>query len=61
MFARNKVAMVVAEFLGTAVLTLVVLGVQRSTIGIAYFVALAAGLTVAAMSYIFTNVSGAHV
>jgi aquaporin Z len=60
MFARNKVAMVVAEFLGTAVLTLVVLGVQRSTIGIAYFVALAAGLTVAAMSYIFTNVSGAH-
>jgi glycerol uptake facilitator-like aquaporin len=60
MFGRNKVAMLVAEFLGTAVLTLVVLSVQRSTIGIAYFVALAAGLTVAALSYIFTNVSGAH-
>lgn len=60
MFARNKVAMLMAEFLGTAVLTLVVLAVQRSTIGIAYFVALAAGLTVAAMSYIFTNVSGGH-
>lgn len=60
MFGRNKTAMVVAEFLGTAVLTLVVLSVQRSTIGIAYFVALAAGLTVATMSYVFTNVSGAH-
>lgn len=52
--------MLVAEFLGTATLTLVVLSVQRSTIGIAYFVALAAGLTIAAMTYIFTNVSGAH-
>lgn len=60
MFARNKVAMLMAEFLGTAVLTLVVLSVQRSTIGISYFVALAAGLTIAAMTYIFTNVSGAH-
>lgn len=60
MFGRNKIAMLVAEFLGTAILTLVVLSVQRSTIGIAYFVALAAGLTVAAMSYIFSNVSGAH-
>lgn len=60
MFARNKVAMVVAEFLGTGVLTLVILAVQRSTIGIAYFVAIAAGLAVAALSYIFTNVSGAH-
>lgn len=60
MFGRNKVAMLVAEFLGTAVLTLVVLSVQRSTIGIAYFVALAAGLAVASLSYVFTNVSGAH-
>jgi glycerol uptake facilitator-like aquaporin len=60
MFGRNKVAMLVAEFLGTGFLTLVVLSVQRSTIGIAYFVALAAGLLVATMSYVFTNVSGAH-
>jgi glycerol uptake facilitator-like aquaporin len=60
MFGRNKVAMLVAEFMGTALLTLVVLSVQRSTIGIAYFVALAAGLAVAAMTYVFTNVSGAH-
>ena len=60
MFGRNKVAMLLAEFLGTALLTLVVLSVQRSTIGIAYFVAIAAGLAVATMSYVFTNVSGAH-
>ncbi|MGH7241014.1 MAG: aquaporin [Candidatus Saccharimonadales bacterium] len=60
MFARNKVAMLVAEFLGTAVLTLVVLAVQRSTIGIAYFVALAAGLAVASLSYVFGSASGAH-
>ncbi|HWT55949.1 MAG TPA: aquaporin [Candidatus Microsaccharimonas sp.] len=60
MFARNKIAMVVAEFLGTAVLTLVVLAVQRSTIGIAYFVAIAAGLAVASLSYVFSNASGAH-
>ncbi|MBC7582000.1 aquaporin [Aeromicrobium sp.] len=60
MFARNKVAMLMAEFLGTATLTLVVLSVQRSTIGIAYFVAIAAGLAFAALAYIFTNVSGAH-
>lgn len=60
MFGRNKVAMLVAEFLGTGVLTLVVLSVQRSTIGIAYFVALAAGLAVASLSYVFSDVSGAH-
>jgi aquaporin Z len=60
MFGRNKVAMLVAEFLGTGFLTLVVLSVQRSTIGIAYFVAIAAGLAVASLSYVFTNISGAH-
>ena len=60
MFGRNKVAMLVAEFLGTGVLTLVFLAVQRSTIGIAYFVALAAGLTVAALTYTFSLVSGGH-
>jgi glycerol uptake facilitator-like aquaporin len=52
--------MLVAEFLGTGVLTLVLLAVQRSTIGIAYFVALAAGLTVAALTYTFSLVSGGH-
>jgi aquaporin Z len=58
MFGRNKIAMVVAEFLGTALLTLVVLGVQRSTLGLPYFIALAAGVTVAFGVYAFGGVSG---
>ncbi|HSX29031.1 MAG TPA: aquaporin [Candidatus Saccharimonadales bacterium] len=49
-----------AEFLGTAVLTLVVLGVSKSNIGIPYFIALAAGLTIAAGTLVFGRVSGAH-
>jgi glycerol uptake facilitator-like aquaporin len=46
MFGRRKIAMVVAEFLGTATLAFVVLDVSRSTIGIPYFVAIAGGLAV---------------
>lgn len=60
MFGRKKIAMLVAEFLGTGVLTLVFLSVQRSTIGIPYFVALAAGLTIAVLSVLFAGMSGAH-
>ncbi|HEX8182223.1 MAG TPA: aquaporin [Candidatus Saccharimonadales bacterium] len=60
MFKRNKLAMLVAEFLGTGILTLVVLSVQRSQLGLAYFVAIAAGLAVVALTYTFSNVSGAH-
>jgi glycerol uptake facilitator-like aquaporin len=60
MFGRKKIAMIVAEFLGTATLTLVVLAVSKSTIGIPYFVALAAGLTIAAMTLVVGVVSGAH-
>ena len=44
MFKRKRLAMLVAEFLGTGILTLVVLSVQRSQLGLAYFVAIAAGL-----------------
>lgn len=60
MFGRKKLGMLVAEFLGTAVLTLVVLSVQRSQLGLAYFVALAAGIAVAALTYTFGAVSGAQ-
>lgn len=49
MFGRRKVAAVVGEFLGTATLGFVVLNVSRSTIGIPYFVAIAAGLAVVLM------------
>ena len=60
MFKRNKLAMPVAEFLGTGLLTLVVLSVQRSQLGLAYFVAIAAGLAVVTLTYAFSGVSGAH-
>jgi glycerol uptake facilitator-like aquaporin len=49
MFNRRKMAMLMAEFLGTAALAFVVLDVSRSTIGIPYFVAIAAGLAVVLM------------
>ncbi|MDB5171028.1 MAG: aquaporin [Candidatus Saccharibacteria bacterium] len=60
MFGRRKVATLVAEFLGTGVLTLLVLSVQRSTIGVPFFVALAAGLTIALMSFALARTSGGY-
>lgn len=57
---RRKVAMVLAEFLGTAILTAVVLAVSKSNVGIAYFVSLAAGLTIAVGTLAFGAISGAH-
>lgn len=60
MLRRNKLAMLVAEFLGTGILTLVLLSVQRSQLGLAYFVAIAVGLAVVALTFIFAGVSGAH-
>ena len=60
MLERKKIAMVGAEFLGTAILTAVILGVSKSNIGIPYFVAIAAGVTVAAGTIVFGAISGAH-
>lgn len=60
MFGKRKLAMLVAEFLGTGILTLLVLSVQRSTIGVPFFVAIAAGLVVALMIMVAGGVSGAH-
>ncbi len=60
MFARNRLAMLVAEFLGTGILTLAVLSVQRSQLGLAFFVAIAAGLAVVLLTFVFGKVSGAH-
>ncbi len=60
MFGRRKVAALAAEFLGTGVLTLAVLSVQRSTIGVPYFVAIAAGLVMAMLIFIFGGISGGH-
>jgi len=60
MFGKNKVAMLVAELIGTTVLTLVVLSVRSSGIGYSFFVALAAGLAVAALTLAVGTTSGAH-
>jgi aquaporin Z len=60
MFGKRKVATLVAEFLGTGVLTLLVLSVQRSTIGVPFFVATGAGLGLALMMFSLGNVSGGY-
>jgi aquaporin Z len=60
MFGRRKVATLVAEFLGTGALTLLILSVQRSTIGVPFFVAAAAGLTVALMVFAVGFSSGGY-
>lgn len=60
MFERRKVAALVAELLGTGVLTLLVLSVQRSTIGVPFFVAIAAGLAVTTMMFAVAGTSGGH-
>jgi aquaporin Z len=60
MFGRRKVATLVAEFLGTGALTLLILSVQRSTIGVPFFVAAAAGLIVALMSFAVGGISGGY-
>jgi glycerol uptake facilitator-like aquaporin len=60
MFTKRKIAALVAEFLGTGVLTLLVLSVQRSTIGVPFFIALAGGLTLALLTFTFNATSGAY-
>ncbi|HEY5152590.1 MAG TPA: aquaporin [Candidatus Saccharimonadales bacterium] len=60
MFGRRKVATIVAEFLGTGALTLLILSVQRSTIGVPFFVAAAAGLTIALMVFAVGATSGGY-
>lgn len=60
MSGKQKVATLVAEFLGTGGLTLLVLSVQRSTIGVPFFVALAAGLVMTLMMLALGGVSGAY-
>ncbi|HSW66420.1 MAG TPA: aquaporin [Bacillota bacterium] len=60
MFGRKKIGMIAAEFLGTAVLTAVILSVSKSNIGIPYFISLVVGLTIAGGTMVFGAVSGAH-
>jgi glycerol uptake facilitator-like aquaporin len=60
MFGRNKAAALVAEFLGTGFLTLLILSVQRSQLGLQYFVAIAAGLAIAFFTFIVGRFSGSQ-
>lgn len=58
MFRKNKLAMLVGEFLGSMLLTLVVLGALRSQAG-GYFVGVAAGVVFAVMVLALAGISGA--
>ena len=59
MLSKRKVATLVAEFLGTGILTLLVLSVQRSTIGIPFFVSMIAALTMVVLVFALASTSGA--
>jgi glycerol uptake facilitator-like aquaporin len=60
MTVRSRIATLVAEFLGTAVLATVAINVSRSQIGIGYFVAIGVGVALALLVLMFGRVSGAH-
>lgn len=61
MFGKRQVATLVAEFLGTGILTLLILSVKYSQLGsAAFFVAAAAGLTLTLLTFMFLNVSGGN-
>jgi aquaporin Z len=59
MFRKNKLAMLVSEFLGTGALTLTVLSISHSQLSLSYFVATSAGLTVLLMTLALAGISGA--
>lgn len=60
MIKRQHVASVFAEALGTAALTMILLAVSRSAIGIPYFVALGLGLTQAVLILMLIAHAGVH-
>lgn len=61
MLSRNKIAMVMAEFLGTATLTMIALAVSRSNMGYPFFISMGVGLTLGILVLVLGAVSGAHV
>ncbi|MDB5182676.1 MAG: major intrinsic protein [Candidatus Saccharibacteria bacterium] len=60
MTVRSKIAMLVAEFLGTGILATAIINVARSQIGIGYFVAFSAAITYLLLTLVFSATSGAH-
>ncbi len=61
MFGRQKVAALVAEFVGTATLVSVVLATIYGRTGFPLFIAMAAGLTIGLMMLVLGPISGAHI
>lgn len=59
MITKQRVAALVAEFVGTAILVMTVLAISTSNIGIGYFVSFGAGLTLLLMVIAIGNISGA--
>lgn len=60
MLRKNTLAMVVGEFLGTAVLAGAVLALSNSNVGqMPWFIAASAGLTLALLVMLFANITGA--
>lgn len=60
MFGRQKVAALVAEFLGTLILALAVLATVYGQTGFPLFLAMAAGLTLGLLTLVLGSISGAH-
>lgn len=58
MFGKQKIAAVVAEFLGTGVLTFLYLSVHFSSVALAFFVGAAVGLTLTLLIFVFGKASG---
>ncbi len=60
MLSRSKVAALVAEFFGTLILSLTILSVVNS-IGLPFFTAVTAGLTLGVIVLVMGGASGAHI
>ncbi len=60
-FNREKLALLFAELIGTFTLTFAVLSVSKSAIGIPYFVAIGAGVTLAILILVFGRTPGLHI
>lgn len=59
-FSRRNLAVVIAEVLGTAILTGSFLAVMRSAIGVPYFIGIGVGLTMAVLVLLVGATSGSH-
>jgi len=60
MLNKKHAAAFLAEFFGVGILTMLFLTVQRSTIGVPFFIALTVGLVIIVLMFALINVSGAH-